>query len=228
MRVLALTHGSWSSVGAGVFADAVEAAGGALETWCAPAAPEPPPLEGVDAIVAFGGSMHPDQEEQHGWIRAELALLRRAVERGTPVLGVCLGAQLLARAAGAQVGPAREPEIGWCEVELTDAGRADPVVGTLPPRVVAFQWHHYAFAVPDGAVELARSPVCPQAFRLGERAWGIQFHAEVTRTMIGAWLDENGDAVPGGPERLAAETAVRIGEWNDFGRRLATAFLERA
>lgn len=228
MRVLAITHGRWGSVGAGVFADAVADAGAELASWCTPVDPQPPPLDELDALMVFGGSMHPDQEEDHGWIPAELAVLRRALDAGTPVLGVCLGAQLLARAAGARVGPAREAEIGWHAVELTDAGRADPVLGTLPPRVEAFQWHHYAFDVPPGATELARSPVCPQAYRLGDRAWGIQFHAEVRRAMVEDWLEEDGHEVPGGPAGVAAATAERIDEWNVQGRRLAAAFLEQA
>jgi GMP synthase (glutamine-hydrolysing) len=227
VRVLAITHGRWGSVGAGVFAEAVAEAGGELLSWCTPLDPQPPGLDGVDAVMAFGGSMHPDQEELHGWIPAELALLRRALDDGTPVLGVCLGAQLLARAAGARVGPAREAEIGWHAVELTDEGRDDEVVGTLPPRVEGFQWHHYSFEVPPGATELARSPVCAQAFRVDGRAWGIQFHAEVTRAMIDAWLVEDGHEVPGGPEPLAEATAARIEEWNAHGRRLAGAFLEQ-
>src|SRR5206468_7735887 len=83
---------------------------------------------------------------------------------------------------------------GWLDVELTPEGREDPVLGSLPPRTQAFQWHHYTYEVPAGGTELARSEVCTQAFRLG-RAWGVQFHAEVTASMIDAWLLEDPEDV---------------------------------
>jgi GMP synthase (glutamine-hydrolysing) len=142
------------------------------------------------------------------------------------VVGVCLGAQLLARAAGALVGPATEPEVGWLEIELTADGLSDPVLGGLRPRTESFQWHHYTFEIPAGATELARSRLCPQAFRLGD-AWGLQFHAEATLAMIDAWLEEDPDDVPD-PDGLRKETEARIDAWNERGRALAAAFLEIA
>ena len=98
---------------------------------------------------------------------------------------------------------------------------------TLPPRFEAFQWHRYTFAVPTAASELAASSVCPQAFAAG-RAWGIQFHAEVTRGMVEAWVAEDGDELPMPPAELLAETDRRIGPWNDAGRLLCAAFLDVA
>jgi GMP synthase-like glutamine amidotransferase len=102
------------------------------------------------------------------------------------------------------------------------------VLGSLPDRVDAFQWHHYTYALPAGAEELASSPVCTQAFRLDGHAWGIQFHAEVTRSMIEAWVAEAGHDLPVPSAQLLAETASRIGTWNAHGRRLSAAFLESA
>jgi GMP synthase-like glutamine amidotransferase len=166
-----------------VFEEVVEAAGHRLERWAVPAAGSPGPAAAHDAIMAFGGSMHPDEDDRHDWLAAEEAFLREALADGVPVLGVCLGGQMLARAAGAHVARASSAEIGWHEVELTPAGRADPLLGVLPPRFEAFEWHQYAFGVPLGGTELARSDVCTQGFRLG-RAWALQFHAEVTRAMI--------------------------------------------
>ena len=84
---------------------------------------------------------------------------------------------------------------------------SDPVLGVLPPRTEAFQWHHYTFAVPDGATELARSDVCTQAFRVGERAWGIQFHAEVTIEMVRAWTSEDPDRPAGYTRRVPRRDA---------------------
>ncbi|MGI9112637.1 MAG: type 1 glutamine amidotransferase [Gaiellaceae bacterium] len=221
MRVLALTHGP--SVGAGVFGDAVRDAGHELVEWCVPLGGGEPPAAAA-AVLVFGGAMHPDQEERHPWLLRELRFLEAALERELPLFGVCLGAQLLAKAAGADVQPARESEVGWFAVELTDAAGDDPVVGSLPARFDAFQWHLYTYSLPDGAVELARSPVCTQAFRLG-RAYGIQFHAEVTGPQIEQWLGEDPDDVAD-PDALRRETATRIAEWNELGRELCGAFLE--
>jgi GMP synthase (glutamine-hydrolysing) len=220
MKVLALTHGP--NVGAGVFGDAVREAGHQLLVWPVSLGGEAP--AGADAILVFGGAMHPDQEERHPWLRGELRFLTSALERELPLFGVCLGAQLLARAAGASVHPSSAPEVGWFQVELTEAARDDPVLSSLQPRFDAFQWHHYTYELPTGAVELARSDLSAQAFRL-ERAYGIQFHAEVTGAQVERWLDEDPDDVAD-PEALRRETAMRIAAWNETGRALCRAFLE--
>ena len=224
MRVLSVTHGP--SVPGGVFEEVVEATGHELERWVVPLGGAPRAPERYDAVLVFGGSMHPDQDEEFEWLQPEAEFLGQVLEQEVPAFGVCLGAQLLARAAGAGVRPSRAPEVGWHEIELTAAGHADAVLQTFPARTHAFQWHHYTFDLPNGASELARSEVCTQAFRLG-RAWGIQFHAEVTQPMIAGWLDEDPHEVPD-LARLRAETGLRIAGWNELGRRLARAFLEEA
>ena len=222
MRVLAITHGP--SVGPGVFEDAVRAAGHELVERQLPV--DGVPDEDPDAIVVLGGAMHPDEEERHGWLRPELQYLERQLERGTPMLGVCLGSQLIARAAGARVFRAGEPEVGWLPVEVTAAGGSDPVTSALPARFDAFQWHHYTHDLPDGAVELAHSPVCLQAYRLG-CAWGVQFHPEVRAGQVESWLAEDPDDVADSAA-LRAETRGRIGAWNELGLRLCSAFLQAA
>jgi GMP synthase (glutamine-hydrolysing) len=226
VRVLSVTHGP--TVPGGVFDEVVEAAGHELERWVVPLGGAPQPVSSYGAMMVFGGSMHPDQDERFGWLEREADVLREALAEKVPLLGVCLGAQMLARAAGAGVGPAREPEVGWFDVELTRAGREDPVLGVLPPRVEAFQWHHYTFEIPSGASELARSDVCTQAVRVAERAWGIQFHAEVTLGMVQAWAAEDPDDLPVPAEDFVAATRARIEAWNEHGRALCGAFLEVA
>jgi len=226
VRVLSVTHGP--SVPGGVFDEVAEAAGHELERWVVPLGGAPQPAASYGAIMVFGGSMHPDQDEEHGWLEREEAFLRDALVRDVPVVGVCLGAQMLARAAGAWIGPASEPEIGWFEVVLTPEGRDDVVLGVLPPRTQAFQWHSYTFDVPERGTELARSAACTQAFRVGSRAWGLQFHAEVTLPMVRTWTAEEADELPVGTQEFLAETERRIGAWNDHGRRLCEAFLATA
>ena len=220
MKVLAVIHSDEGP--AGTFADVTEAGGHRLETW-RPDLDSRPPVPGEhDAVMVFGGGMHLDQEAQHPWLSGEAQYLRALLERQVPVLGVCLGAQLVAKAAGAAVGPAARPEIGWCEVERT---ADDPVLGVLPTRFPAFQWHFYAFEVPDGGRELARSPVCSQAFRLGDVTWAVQFHPEVTREIVASWV---GEAPEEAPANLVAETEERIEDWTRLGRDLCRAFLAAA
>jgi GMP synthase-like glutamine amidotransferase len=225
VRVLSLTHGP--SVPGGLFEELVEESGHELVRWLVPDGGGPERAGGHEAVLVFGGSMHPDEDDRFGWLGHEERFLREVLERGVPALGVCLGAQMLARAAGARVGPAAEAEIGWFPVELTAGGRADSVLGVLPDRVEAFQWHRYTFDVPEGGVELAHSAVCSQAFRVGN-AWGLQFHAEATLPMVRDWAQEDPDDLPYDAGRFLAESDARIDAWNEHGRRLCAAFLDAA
>jgi GMP synthase (glutamine-hydrolysing) len=220
VRVLSIVHEP--NAGAGVFGD--------FPTWVPSSAP-PPPMP--DALLVFGGSMHVDQNGEHSWLDPEKAFLREALSLGVPILGVCLGSQLLAEAAGARPHRIPEPEIGWYDIEVTSAGAADPLLGPLAPSVELFEWHHYVAPLPPGAVELARTPACVQAFRIeGKPAWGLQFHAEVTRADLWSWLDgwENAEAALTSfdPERIRAASEQRIEEQNEIGRGIAERFLAEA
>jgi GMP synthase (glutamine-hydrolysing) len=226
VRVLSVTHGP--SVPGGVFDEVVASAGHTLERWSVPDGATPDPAQSYDAVMVFGGSMHPDQDDHFAWLGREEEFLKEVLAEGVPVFGVCLGAQMLARAAGAKVGPASTSEVGWLDVELTAAGVSDPVLGVLPRRATVLQWHHYTFAVPDGGVELARSDVCSQAFRLSQRAWAIQFHSEVTLPMVGAWASELPDDLPMTSAAFVARSDVEIESSNDQGRALCAAFLREA
>jgi GMP synthase (glutamine-hydrolysing) len=232
MRTLAIVN--QRDAGPGVFADAIRARGDTLDAWHLSAG-DPPPAEPhrYDAVLVFGGAMHADEEDRHAWLGDEKALLRELLAREVPTLGVCLGAQLLADAAGAPARRADRPEIGWDEVEVTEQGATDPLTGPLTPRFTAFQWHSYEFPLPLGATPLARSDVCLQGYRVGEAAWGIQFHAEVSRADALAWIDDyrsDEDAVRIGLDAAALRRQTReaIGAWNATGRALCERFLEAA
>jgi GMP synthase (glutamine-hydrolysing) len=229
VRVLSLVH--QPDAASGVFADAAAEAGHELDEWLVPRRRKPPaPLEDYGAVLVFGGAMHVDQEDRHRWLRDELDLLRRLLADRVPLFGVCLGGQLLAKALGAPVRRMPSPEVGWFDVALTPEAADDPVFGGLPARFGSFQWHSYAFELPPDAVPLARNDRCLQAFRAGEAAWGIQFHAEVTGDSVQEWARSSKPEEDGAVDarRLAAESRERIAEWNALGKGLCGRFLEVA
>jgi GMP synthase (glutamine-hydrolysing) len=226
MDVLSVIHGE--RVRAGVFGDVVEERGHRLDEWSlAWETPLAQPLDSYGAVLVFGGAMHADQDDRHPWLREENLFLQRLLMLHMPVLGVCLGAQLLAKAALASVYRSPTPELGWHDVELTDDAADDPVLSLLPDRFEAFQWHYYTHDLPGGAVELAKSDVCTQAFRLGDSAWGIQFHAEVTLPQVESWHREEDDDADLSDE-LMEKTRAKIDGWNELGRTLCGAFVETA
>jgi GMP synthase (glutamine-hydrolysing) len=231
VRVLALIH--HEVAGTGVFADEVVRRGHEFETWLPSAGRLPRPLADYGAVVAFGGGMQADQEDRYPWLRAARDLLGEALDSRVPTLGVCLGAQVLARAAGGAVGPAADAECGWRPVQLTDAGTVDPLFAGLPRSFDVFQWHSYAFDLPPGAVPLAHSPVCLQSFRVGACAWGVQWHPEVTADSVVLWAKRHvpaigGVPVPVDPAAIEAAVASRIAPTNDEGRALCGRFLTAA
>lgn len=149
-----------------------------------------PDLSGVDALWVMGGPMDVWEEEEHPWLAPEKAAIREAVrERGMPFLGVCLGHQLLADALGGEVGPSETPEIGMLEIELSAAGRQSPLFAGLPATARCLQWHSAEVKrLPRGAEILAASPACRvQAMAAGPRAFGIQYHVEITARTVADW-----------------------------------------
>jgi len=232
VRVLAIVH--QRDAGPGVFGEAIVAMGGELDEWTLAERPEPPgdPF-GYDAVLVLGGAMNVEEGDRHGWIAEEEALLRELLEREVPLLGLCLGGQLLAAAAGSRARRACRPEIGWHRVDVTREGEDDPLLGPLAPSFETFQWHSYEFPLPPGAVPLAESEVCLQACRLGERAWALQFHPEVSRTDALHWIEDyraDPDAVRIGvdPAVLGPETEGKIDTFNELGRELCRRWLRAA
>jgi GMP synthase (glutamine-hydrolysing) len=153
---------------------------------------DPDALPDVDryrGLVVLGGPMNVEDQDRRAHLKTELKAIERALHQGKPVFGICLGAQLLAHVLGAPVRRHTQPEIGWYELATTEAGRRDAVFAPLGERTRVFQWHSYTFGLPAGAEQLARTDSCEQqAFRYGERAYGVQFHPEVDAALIGRWL----------------------------------------
>jgi GMP synthase-like glutamine amidotransferase len=228
VEVLALVHED--DARSGVFADAIAAVGGRLEeaSYALGSPPSRDPEE-YDAVVFLGGDMHVDQADRHPWLDDERELIGQLLEHRTPLLGVCLGSQLVAQVAGAEVGPLPGGlEIGWHEVELAPAAHADPVMSALPARFRAFQWHSYGVLRDGGFERLATGEAGVQAFRVeGAPAWGIQFHAEVDAATVAGWLETytkpDIDAAA-----IGERNAVEMPRWNELGRTLFTAFLAEA
>ena len=148
-----------------------------------------PSIEGYGGLVVLGGPMNVDEVERYPHLRTELRLIENALEAGVPVLGICLGAQLIAKTLGAAVRPSEEKEIGWFDVTLTDDAGRDRLLAPFEPTERVFQWHGDTFDVPRGSVRLAASAACAnQAFRYGDNVYGLQFHLEVDEPMIARWL----------------------------------------
>jgi len=227
-RILCICHPGGGT--GGVFHAGAADAGCVIEEWTPAAEPQSPrPLEDYAALIVLGGDQNVCEQDRYPYLTDELALLRDWLPGGRPVLGVCLGAQLLAQAAGGEVVRASSRELGWLDVDLLPAAAEDPLLGFAPARVTALQWHTYAVDPPPGATVLARSPVSPQAFRLGD-AWGVQFHPEVDAAILRGWLgdldlevrEEAADAAV-----LQAGVAAHMERWNAFGRELSRRFAAR-
>ncbi len=194
-----------------------------------------PCIESYDGLVVLGGPMSAFDEDNYPHLETEVALIRAALERDLPVLGICLGAQLLARALGARVERAPCKEIGWTEVHLTAAGRADPMLGHFAEREHLFQWHSDTFELPRGATHLASSPACAhQAFRFGDHAWGLQFHLEADEAMILRWVGDAShraelEALLGPIDigALRAESVRHLERSRELGSQVFGAFASR-
>jgi GMP synthase-like glutamine amidotransferase len=170
-----------------------------------------PSAAAVAALVILGGPMGAYEPAAHPYLLDEQHLLEAAVARNLPVLGICLGAQLLAAAFGARVYPGPAPEIGVADVKLTAEGSDDPLLGPAGPSFPALHWHGDTFDLPPGAVHLAATrPYANQAFRLGDRAWGLQFHIELDQTLAREWAEVlPRGASPTEAQRAAIEKAGR-------------------
>jgi GMP synthase-like glutamine amidotransferase len=229
MRLLVLTHPD--SRDPGLAGERAEAAGARLDRWCAGAGEEAPgDPAAYDALVVLGGGTNVKDAPRTPWLRDEIRLVGDAVRAGTPVLGICLGAQILAEATGGRVIRSPEPEIGWYDVRTTGEAAGDPVFGELPERFEAYQWHSYAVEPPPGAVPLASNPTCVQAYRVGASAYGVQFHPEVTPAILGQWIpdyptDPDAARVGGDPAAALAAVPEHLPAWNAVGRRLFDGWL---
>ncbi len=216
----------------GTFEQGFKRAGCALRPLNIFERPSWPALDGIDGVVSMGGPQSVYDRAKHPWIVDELRMLRRAVDRGVPVLGICLGAQMLAAALGASVTKNPQKEIGWYPVMREPGAAGDPLLDGFGQTETVFQWHGDTFALPPGAVRLASSPLCrEQAFRYQDLAWGLQFHVEVTEAMIRAWMRTPVNraelaALRGGidPMAIKRQSARHVGRLGALAEQITVAF----
>jgi len=234
MDVLVLQHIACEPPGA--FEDVLVAAGADVHRVELDEGDALPPWQDFVAIVAMGGPMSVNDDAELPWLTAEKQAVAEAVRAGVPYWGSCLGVQLLAAALGARVYAGTQPEVGVLPVALTEEGRADPVFAALPAEFQTLQWHGDTFDVPEGGVLLASSPAFPnQAFRVGQAAYGVQFHVEVTEQMAREWAEvpayaEYADRVlgAGGIDRLMSDFDAARERMLDVGRRMFERWVEIA
>ena len=175
----------------------------------------------VEAIASLGGPMNVYEEDKFPFLKAEDKFLKKVIQEEVPFLGICLGSQLLAKACGAQVTKSPVKEVGWFKVQLNQRAQQDPLFKGLSEHIDVFHWHEDMFAVPAHGVLLATAVGCPhQAFKVGMCAYGVQFHVEVTETIIADWC--NAYLTSGDPHKQEkAQAMIKIYEQKkkDFSKQ---------
>jgi len=168
-----------------------------------------PKLDDFTHIILLGGPMNVHEEDRYPFLREEDLFIKEAIQRGKTILGICLGAQLIAKALGAKVFKSPVKEIGWYDVSLTDEGSKDPFFSYLPKTFPVFQWHEDTFEIPKVGKLIVTSNFVPhQAFRYGEKVYGLQFHLEVTEEMIQEWMRTYEEELKGSQPSLFSKLKI--------------------
>lgn len=191
-----------------------------------------PPVDKFTHIIILGGPMNVYEEDKYPFLKREDIFIKESIQKGKSILGICLGAQLIAKALGAKVFKAPVKEIGWYKVSLTDDGIEDPLFSGFPSEFTVFQWHEDTFEIPYGAKRMvSSSPVTNQAFRYGKRVYGLQFHLEVTEQMIHEWLKtyeeefSEDEALPFTQKQILDDTKNYITNFKSMGMKFLRNFL---
>jgi GMP synthase-like glutamine amidotransferase len=188
--------------------------------------------EQVKALIILGGPMNVDDEQSFPFLRWEKRIIRAAIDESVPMLGVCLGAQLIASTLGTPVFHGGVKEIGWSQISITLHGQVDSLLGYMPESATVFQWHGDGFELPPSAILLASSVnYRTQAFRLGKTIYGLQFHLEVTPKMIERWIDERSKDLALAPyvlpDKILADTQSYAPTLKYYGERFLSEFVRR-
>ncbi|MEM6449975.1 MAG: type 1 glutamine amidotransferase [Cyanobacteria bacterium P01_D01_bin.105] len=187
MNILVIQHSDLDPIG--ILGEHLAALGATLCTWL-PLHQSAPPAANYAGLIVLGGSMNAHEDEQFPHLRETVGLIHQFHREGKPIMGICLGAQLIARAFGSQVSPHTQPELGFSPVSTLDEA-TESWLGSHPNPLHVMQWHFDTFALPPEATLLMRNNVCPhQAYRIGNNIYGFQFHFEVTPEIVLSWLAE--------------------------------------
>jgi len=195
-----------------------------------------PSIDEIRGVLSLGGPMGANDEATHPWILPELEILKESVLSGRPTVGICLGGQMMARALGSKVVKAERVELGWFPLDLLPAAKEDRILGSVGTEPMVYQWHEDTFHLPDGATLLATTQACPrQAYRIGDHAWGFQFHPEADHQLVHEWLAVEGiDAeIHAAKEKYGPETVqdaetmrARAAQCERSSLRIASAISE--
>ncbi len=225
-----IQHASYE--GAGILEDILEEENVTIETVHLYKGDNlPRDIKRADLYLVMGGPMGAYEDEKYPFLKREIAFLERLIEADYPVIGFCLGSQLLARAGGGRVFKGHQKEIGWYPISLTEEGKKDRFMGFFPDTLTVFQWHGDTFDLPKGAVHLARGDMYTnQAFKIGKNVYALQFHFEITKEMIESWLVEGDEEIEeiGGREKIReilSQTDKNIAKVNEYARRFFVSFL---
>lgn len=188
----------------------------------------PQDIKDFSGLIILGGPMNVYEEDKYPYLKDEDIFIKKAIERGIPALGICLGSQLIAKASNGKVRKGAKKEIGWHELNLTPDGRKEGSFKDFPESLTVFQWHGDTFDIPQGATHIASSALFPnQAYRIGNNVYGLQFHLEVTEAMIRNWISEYQEELSSldyvDPDKIIRDTGKHI----DSLKRHAEIFYDR-
>ena len=220
----ALIFQNWEPEGPGIFTDVLDKKGwGHDVVHLYRGEVIPSDWQDYDLLVVMGGPMNVYEEDTYPFLAQETIAIQKALENGMPVIGFCLGAQLMAKACGVKIYKGPKKEIGWYPVRMTDQGMDDPLLNSFPEEVMVFQWHEDTFHLPYGAVCLASSQDYPnQAMRVGTMSYGFQFHFEITKDMIAEWL-RTGDNLP---DKILKDSDINLPQAHVLGTSFFSNYLE--
>lgn len=225
----------------GILGTHLEMQGARLHTWLTEKQPLPPSASfqsssqgDYDGLIVLGGPMNAHEDDRFPHLKQTVDLIRTFHQENKPVMGVCLGAQLIARAFGAQVYPHKVPELGFCPVGLVESSSksfVEPWIKSCPPNLNLMQWHFDTFDLPEGATLLMTNDVCQnQAFRIGRKIYGFQFHFEVTPEIVSSWLHIKNAWIeanyPQLDQQLREQLKLYAAQSAQFAEQVATAWID--
>ena len=229
-EILAIAHPEGGTVG--VFNAAAAEESLSIEHWIPAEGSEPQrPLDQYSGLVVLGGDENIDEVDRYPYLEREFEVVSDWIDSGRPLMGICLGGQMIAHVSGGSVFKASEREFGWAQIDVLPAAHDDPLTGFGGDTLIGLSWHDYAFDPPPGATTLASNSVCVQAFRSGE-AWGFQHHPEIEGSVLDHWMaplliDESDARRLEQAKQLEAGRAAYMPAWNEYGLELFRRFARR-